>query len=235
MTIWTSLIYCKIHLCHPLSWKSRCFLLCPQADAHFTVPWALRGSFFWSVWQNMVTAAETEMRDLTFLPNETSAGMKLLISLGCASPCRRHASAVLSSQPLPVLFSFLSIKENIVPKPSVKQSSARTLQYTLQHTVEPCRLNVKRSGFKGRENSGAGAVTGEPKRLLPRGRYLSGLILLSPGMRLSRRRAPFQETINTKWDAQYHTWKCPLSAENDCGGVMARLASILPCAGVSLR
>lgn len=110
---------------------------------------------FLSVWQNMGTGADTEMPDLPFLPNLTSAGMKQLTPWGvqalaggtpvqCSHPSHCHCL---------ILFSFLSIKENIVPMPFVKQSAARTLQYTLQHTTEPYRLNVKRSGCKGRENS----------------------------------------------------------------------------------
>lgn len=84
---------------------------------------------------------------------------------------------------------------------------------------------------RGEKTPGAGAVTGEPKHLLPWGSYLSGLILPSPGMCLSRCRTPFQETINTKWDAQHHTWKHLLSS----GGVTAQRASILLCAGLFLR
>lgn len=99
----------------------------PQADAHFTVLWALRGSFFLRVWQNMVTAAETEMPDVPFPPNLTFESMKQLISWGVQAlaggtpvqcPHPSHSS---------ILLSFLSIKENIVPMPSVKQSAACTL------------------------------------------------------------------------------------------------------------
>lgn len=107
---------------------------------------------FLSVWQSIVTVAEIEMPDAHF-PNWTFGEMKQLISWGV------HALAggtpIQCSHPSHsgILFSFLAIKENIVPMPSVKQSAARTLQYTLQHRTEPSRLNVKRSGCKETENS----------------------------------------------------------------------------------
>lgn len=76
----------------------------------------------------MVTAAETEMPDVPFPPNLTSAGMKQLISWGV--PALAGGTPVQCSHPShsSVLLSFLSIKESIVPMPSVKQSAARTLQ-----------------------------------------------------------------------------------------------------------
>lgn len=91
----------------------------------------------------MVTAPDTEMPDVPFAPDLTFAGMKQLISWGVQALA--GGTLVQCSHPShsSVLFSFLSIKENIVPVPSVKQSAARTLQYTLQHRTEPSRLNVK--------------------------------------------------------------------------------------------
>lgn len=110
---------------------------------------------FWSVWQNMVTAAETEMPDLPFLPILTSAEMNQLIS--CGLQTLAGGTSAQCSHPSPshclVLFSFLSIKANIVPMPSVRQNAARTSQYPPQHTMEPCRLNAQRNGCKGREKS----------------------------------------------------------------------------------
>lgn len=70
----------------------------------------------------MVTAAETEMPDLPFLPILTRAGMKQLIS--CSLQALAGGASAQCSHPSPghclVLFSFLSIKADIVPLPSVR-------------------------------------------------------------------------------------------------------------------
>lgn len=101
----------------------------------------------------MVTAAETEMPDVPFPHNLTFARMKKLISWGVQALAGGTPVQFSHPRHSSTLFSSLSIKDNIVPVPSVKQSAARTLQYTLQHRAEPSRLNVRRSGCKGRENS----------------------------------------------------------------------------------
>lgn len=108
---------------------------------------------FLSVWQNIVTVAEIEMPDVHFPPDLTFAGMKQLISWGVQALAGGTPAQCSHPSHSGILFSFLAIKENIVPMPSVKQSAARTLQYTLQHRTEPSRLNVKRSGCKETENS----------------------------------------------------------------------------------
>lgn len=119
--------------------------------------------------------------------------------------------------------------------PSVKQSAARTLQYTLQHRAEPSRLYVKRSGCKERENSRCWSCYRWALAFASPRQGPVRINLVCPGMHLSRHRTPFQEPINTKRDAQHHTWKHLLSLDSDCGGVTALLASILLCAGLFLR
>lgn len=106
---------------------------------------------FLSVWQNMVTAAEAKMPDVPFPPNLIFPRMEQLIPWGVQALA--GGTPVQCSHPShsSILFSFLSIKENIVPMPSVQQSAACTLQYTLQHRAEPSRLYVQRSGCKERE------------------------------------------------------------------------------------
>lgn len=105
ITIWASLISCKICLCYPVSWKSRCFLLCPQADAHFTVLRALRGSFFWvcdkTWWQLLKLRCLMYLFHLTWLLQGWSSS-----SLGV---CRPLQEAPQCSVLIPATPAFCSL------------------------------------------------------------------------------------------------------------------------------
>lgn len=91
----------------------------------------------WSTFSTLLTRAGTK----------TALHFVVCMLLQQAAQCCAPVPASLTD----LCCSYPFLKENTVPVPSVKQSAARTSQYALQHATEPCRLDVKRSGCKGRE------------------------------------------------------------------------------------